>query len=98
MPADEALSRGLVNRVFDTQAAMLDGVMVVAREIATKSPLAITSTKHLLNYGRDHTVADTLTYQQAWMGAVSQGDEIAAYFKAKSEGREPEYRDLPPLD
>lgn len=98
MPADEALSRGLVNRVFDTQAAMLDGVMAIAREIATKSPLAITSTKHLLNYGRDHTIAETLTYQQAWMGAVSQGEEIATYFRAKSEGREPEYRDLPPLD
>jgi enoyl-CoA hydratase len=98
MPAREALERGLVNRVFDTQADMLEGVTAIAREIASKSPLAIMSTKHLLNYGRDHSVADTLSYQQVWMGAVSQGDEIAAHFKAKAAGGEPEFRDLPPLD
>ena len=60
--------------------------MASAREIAKKSPLAIASTKHLLNYGREHTVADTLNYQQVWMGAVSQGEEIAAYFKARATG------------
>jgi enoyl-CoA hydratase len=98
LPAAEALERGLVNQVFESPAAMHDGVMAIAREIAKKSPLAITSTKHLLNYGREHTIADTLNYQQVWMGAVSQGEEIAAYFKARAEGKEPEYRDLPPLD
>jgi enoyl-CoA hydratase len=98
MPAAEALARGLVNQVFETQDSLLEGVLRIAREIAGKSPLAIASTKHLLNYGRDHSVQDTLSYQQVWMGAVSQGDEIATYFKAKAAGGEPEYRDLPPLD
>jgi enoyl-CoA hydratase len=98
LPAIEALERGLVNRVFATHDEMLDQVMAIAREIASKSPLAITSTKHLLNYGRDHSIADTLGYQQVWMGAVSQGEEIGTYFKAKAAGGEPEYRDLPPLD
>jgi enoyl-CoA hydratase len=87
-----------VNQVFATQAEMLDGVRAIAAEIARKSPLAVTSTKHLLNYGREHTVADTLAYQQVWMGAVSQGDEIATYFKAKAAGADPEFADLPPLD
>lgn len=98
MPASEALEHGLVNRVHDTHDALVEAVLATAQEIASKSPLAITSTKHLLNYGRDHSVADTLQYQQVWMGALSQGEEIAAYFKAKAEGREPEYQDLPPLD
>ena len=98
MPAAEALERGLVNAVFPTQDAMLEQVAALARDIATKSPLAIHSTKHLLNYGRDHSIADTLDYQQLWMGAVSQGEEISTYFKAKQQGAEPEYRDLPPLD
>ncbi|MGD8833222.1 MAG: enoyl-CoA hydratase-related protein [Pseudomonadales bacterium] len=97
MYAEEARAVGLVNEVFDTQEGMLDAVAAIAREIATKSPLAITSTKHLLQYGREHTVADTLSYQQAWMGAVNQGEEMRAYFKAKSEGATPRYDDLPPL-
>jgi enoyl-CoA hydratase len=97
LPAAEACERGLVNRVFGTQAEMLTHVMAIAADIAGKSPLAITSTKHLLNYGRDHSIADALGYQQVWMGAVSQGEEIARHFAAKAEGREPDYPDLPPL-
>ncbi|MBX3705601.1 MAG: enoyl-CoA hydratase/isomerase family protein [Pseudomonadales bacterium] len=98
MAADEALARGLVNAVFDDQVALVAHVMDLAREIARKSPLAVMSTKHLLNYGRDHSVADTLAYQQVWMGALGQGEEIATYFRAKAAGTEPEFRDLPPLD
>ncbi|MFU8814316.1 MAG: enoyl-CoA hydratase-related protein [Pseudomonadales bacterium] len=98
LPAREAFERGLVNQVFDTQTEMLDHVMAIAGQIATKSPLAITSTKHLLNYGRDHSVADTLGYQQVWMGAVSQSEDMSRYFAAKASGAEPQYPDLPPLD
>ena len=49
-----------------------------------------------MNYGRDHTVSDTLNYQQLWMGAVEQGGEMATYFKAKAADSEPEFKDLPP--
>lgn len=91
--ANEAKEIGLVNAVYDT---MQDAVMSIAREVATKSPLAIASTKHLLNYGREHGVRDTLEYQSVWMGAVSQGGEIGKYFRAKAEDAEPQYDDLPP--
>jgi enoyl-CoA hydratase len=95
--AEEAKEIGLVNRVYDTHEDMLGAVHVIAEEIAGKSPLAITSSKHLMNYGRDHTVSDTLNYQQLWMGAVDQGGEMAAYFKAKAADTKPEFKDLPPL-
>jgi enoyl-CoA hydratase len=98
LPAAEAREIGLVNQVFDSHDELLDAVRAVAAEIATKSPLAVASSKHLLNYGRDHSIADTLEYQQAWMGAVPQGGEMGVYFEAKRDGAEPEYEDLPPLD
>lgn len=98
MHADEALSCGLVNAVYDSHEQMQEAVGAIAAEIASKSPLAVTSTKHLLNYARDHGVQDSLAYQQLWMGAVSQGGEMAEYFKAKADGRDPVYADLPPLD
>jgi enoyl-CoA hydratase len=96
--AEEAKEIGLVNAVFDTQDAMLEAVKGVAADIASKSPLAITSTKQLLNYGRDHSVDDTLRYQQLWMGAMTQGPEMRQHFEAKAAGKEAEYEDLPPLD
>ena len=95
--AEEAKAIGLVNAVFDNQDAMLDAVRGIAREIATKSPLAITSTKQLLNYGRDHSIDDTLKYQQLWMGALTQGPEMRRYFEAKAAGEEATFDDLPPL-
>lgn len=98
MYAEEAREAGLVNQVFDDAEAMLTSVDAMAAEIASKSPLAVASTKHLLNYGRDHSVGDTLDYQQLWMGAVSHGKEMATYFKAKADAAEPAYDDLPPLE
>jgi enoyl-CoA hydratase len=98
MYAEEAQACGLVNNVYDTREQMLSAVHAIAAEIASKSPLAINSTKHLLNYAREHNVSDALNYQQVWMGAVSQGGEMGKYFAAKSEGGVPEYDDLPPLD
>lgn len=96
--AEEAKRVGLVNEIFDSPEGMLEAVRGIAREIAAKSPLAITSTKHLLNYGREHGIDDTLAYQQVWMGAVSQGEDMARYFKAKAEGQDPEYDDLAPTE
>ncbi|MEM8769745.1 MAG: enoyl-CoA hydratase-related protein [Pseudomonadota bacterium] len=96
--AEEAQSAGLVNATFETQEEMLAAVTTLAREIAAKSPLAIASTKHLLNYGRDHSIQETLDYQQLWMGAVPQGGEMATYFQARAEGKEPVYDDLPPRE
>ncbi len=98
LTAPEALSAGLVNATFETQETMLEAVSELAREIATKSPLAISSTKHLLNYGRDHSIQETLDYQQLWMGAVPQGGEMATYFKARAEGKEPVYDNLAPRE
>jgi enoyl-CoA hydratase len=95
--AEEALACGLVNRVFDDQPALLAGVGEIAAEIARKSPLAIHSSKHLMNYARDHSVRDALEYQAAWMGAVTQGPEMAAHFGAKAEGREATFDDLAPI-
>ena len=95
--AEEALSSGLVSRVFEDQATMLAEVNAIAQTIADKSPLAIHSTKHLLNYGRGHSIAETLQYQTVWMGAVSQGGEMARHFKAKAEGKDAIYDNLPPL-
>lgn len=97
MYAEEAKEVGLVNAVFETHESMLETVRGIAGQIASKSPLAVTSTKHLLNYGREHGVRDSLAYQQVWMGAVSHGGDMARYFDAKSRGEEAEYEDLPPL-
>ena len=47
---EEARSIGLVNRTYADQAALMDGVFELARQIAAKSPIAIRGTKEMIRY------------------------------------------------
>jgi len=94
MPAARAAEIGLVNEVFEDQPAMLDGVHQIAAEIASKSPLAINGTKEMINYTRDHSVADSLRYIATWQSGMFQSTDMMETFIAKAEGRDPHFDDL----
>lgn len=72
----EAAACGLVNRVFETREALEAGVLEIARTIAQKSPLATRGTKEMLNYSRDHSVAEGLNYIAAWNAAMLVSEDI----------------------
>lgn len=97
MYADRAKEVGLVNEVFDTQEEMLAAVMEIAREITQKSPLAVTGSKVMMNYAKDHTEADALDYIAVWQTGMFQPSEMAEAFTAKAEKREPNFQSLKPL-
>ncbi len=91
--ADEALRIGLVNRVFATPEALRDGVLALARTIAGKSPLAVRGTKEMLNYGRDHAVADGLNYVATWNAAMLMSADLDEAMAAAREKRPPRFAD-----
>ncbi len=97
LSADEAKAAGLVNTVYADQDAMLDGVQAIAREIAERSPLAIWGSKEMLNYTRDHSVADGLNYVATWQSGMFQPDDMAEVFAARTEGRDPVFQNLIPI-
>ncbi len=96
MPAARAQELGLVNQVYADQEAMLSAVMTIASEIASKAPLAIYGTKHLINYSRDHSTADTLDYIGVWNASMLEPQQMAEAFSAKAEKRAANFPDLPP--
>lgn len=96
MPAEEAERVGLVNRVFDDQDALLQEVMAVASDIASKPPLAIHGCKRMANYARDHSTADGLDYVSIWNASMLQHEEIMEAMQANAEKRPGRYADLPP--
>jgi len=97
LTAREALDVGLVNRVYPTHEALVEGVLGVAREIAERSPLAVWGSKEMLNYARDHSIADGLDYIATWQTGMFQPADMLEAFKAKSESRKPSYPDLLPV-
>ncbi len=70
MSAERAAEVGLVNEVFADQDTMLTAVHEIAAEIASKSPLAIHGTKEMINFARDHSVADSLNYIATWQAGM----------------------------
>jgi enoyl-CoA hydratase len=97
LPAERALQLGLINEVFDTQAAMLEHAKKVAGEIALRNPLAVTGSKVMINYARDHSTADCLDYIGVWNAAMLAGPHMREAFAARAEKREPAFPDLLPL-
>jgi enoyl-CoA hydratase len=95
VPAARAAEVGFVNEVFASHDELLAGVTDIARRIAAHSPLAIWGTKEMLNYSRDHSVADGLRYIAGWQSGMFQGGDMAEEFTAKAEGRPPVFEELP---
>lgn len=94
LPAAEAKEIGLVNEVYADQEAMLAGVTAIAREIALKSPLAVVGTKEMLNYSRDHSVADALNYMAVWQAGMLLTDDLMKQIQANQAKQTAEFDDL----
>jgi len=94
IPAQRAREVGLINEIFEDHDALLEGVTKIAAGIAERSPLAVWGSKEMINYARDHTVADSLNYIATWQTGMFQPTDMLEAFKAKGEKREPVYDDL----
>lgn len=97
MPAGDAQSAGLVNRVYDDQQTMLTEVLAIAAEIAAKAPLAVHGCKRMINYSRDHTTADSLDYVGIWNASMFQPEEIMEALTARAQKRPGNFVDLPKI-
>ena len=95
--AQEAKAAGFVNEVYPDHETLLDAVMNVAGEIASKSPMAVWGTKQTMHYTRDHSVADGLEFIANWNAGMFDTDDMAEAFTASIEKRSAEFPDLWPL-
>ncbi|MCH7744208.1 MAG: crotonase/enoyl-CoA hydratase family protein [Proteobacteria bacterium] len=93
--AQEAKSMGLINQVFADQVTMLEAVMEIARDIASKAPLAVYGCKRMINYARDHSTADSLDYIAIWNATHLQIEEIQEAMAANAEKRPGNFVEIP---
>ena len=94
LPAARALAIGLVNEVYPDHAAMMMAVMATAREIASKNPVAVTGSKVMINYARDHSIKDGLDYIAVWQTGMLAREHMQEAFAAQQEKRQARYPDL----
>ncbi|MCI4667822.1 MAG: crotonase/enoyl-CoA hydratase family protein [Bacteroidia bacterium] len=87
----EAESFGLVNKAYSSQEEMIEEVGKLAIQIAAKSPLSIRGTKEMLNYSRDHSVADGLNYIATWNAAMILSEDLMKAMQAQMMKTTPEF-------
>lgn len=81
--SDEAEKLGLVSRVVEGgRDAVVTIALQLAKDIASKSPVAVIGTKHLLLHARDHSVAENLQYTATWNSAALQAADLEQAVKA----------------
>lgn len=97
MAADECERRGLFNATYATDAEMMDAVMDMAREIASKPPLAIYGCKRIITYSRDHSTADALDQIAVWNMSMLIPGEMMEAMGSKAQKRPGKFMDLPAL-
>ena len=94
----EAKEIGLVNNIFSSQEEMLKEVMLIAKEISKKSPLAIWGSKEAINYTRGRTIEEGLNQIALWQsGMYNPQVDMMEALGSQIENKEPEFEDLYPL-
>jgi enoyl-CoA hydratase len=91
MNATEAREVGFINRVFSDKDALMAGVLEIAREIASKSPLAVRGSKEMLVYSRDHSVRDGLDHIATWNAGMMSQTDLQEGMQAQMESRDARY-------
>lgn len=89
----EAASMHLLNRCFDSDADLAREVEAIAQCLASKSPLALRGTKHMLNHARDHRIGDGLEHVATWNAAMLYSDDLHEAAAARRDKRPPVFRD-----
>jgi len=95
MGAEECKTRGLFNDVYEDQKVMLDKVMKLAAEIASKPPLAIYGCKRIITYSRDHTTEEALDNIAVWNMSQLIPTEMMESMQARGQKRDGNFADLP---
>jgi len=94
--AERAERLGFVNGLFDTHAALVEGALAVAKRIASKAPVAVSATKQMISYTRDHSVAESFDYMNVLQPGIFSADDIQRAVGAAKTGKGAEFEDLPP--
>ena len=93
-PAAEAVRTGLANAVFETHEALVAHALAVAKEIASKAPVAVTGSKRMAVYARDHSTADSLDYIAVWNAAMLSPEHMMEAMTARAQKRDAKFANL----
>ncbi len=90
--AERALRIGLVNDVYEDEAALLAAARKLAREIADNPAVVVQGIKQVLDFGEATTVAEANRFVAVWNAAFLASTDLGEAFQAFMERRPPKFR------
>lgn len=93
LDAGEAARLGLVTMVLPDRAALDAHARRLAREIAAKSPLAVSGVKAVMNRDQARGIREGLDYVATWNAGQLSVDDVLGALAAARDGVPPEFRD-----
>jgi enoyl-CoA hydratase len=95
--AERAERLGFVNGLFDSHEALVQGALGVAARIASKAPVAVSSSKEMISYSRDHSVAESFAYLNALQPGIFDVADIGRAVAAQKSGGAAQFESLSPI-
>ena len=92
--AEEALRIGLLSSIFPNKEDMMKAALELCVLIASKSPIAVQSSKVNINYSRDHSVDQGLEYMAAWNMSMLQSEDLVVAITAAMNKEKPLFSKL----
>ncbi len=91
IPAERALILNLVNEVYPDLENLWEAAQHMAELIAANSPIAVETTKEVLNYSRKRTVEEGLEYAAVRQSMLLPNPDLMEAITAFAERRKPEF-------
>ncbi len=83
----KAKEMGFVSRIFENVEEMNAAALEYAKNVASKSQVAVRGIKEMCNFAFDHNVEDCQKHVAVWNGAMLQSEDLAkaamAFFQKK---------------
>lgn len=90
--AKEALSLGLILKIFPTKAEMLKEAAGMIKMMASNSSFAVSISKKLINEGGDLTITEGLQLEKRQFSAIFSSEDMREGTKAFLEKRKPTFK------
>jgi enoyl-CoA hydratase len=89
--AARALRIGLVNDVYEDEAALLAAARTMAKEIAQNPPIVVQGVKQIMNQQIDRQIAEGERFTAVWNAAFLASNDLMEAMTAFMEKRPPKY-------
>lgn len=88
---EEALTMGLVTKVFETHDELMRAAFQTAEEIAANPAIVIRGVKNVMNYCMDKSIQDGLQYVASYNAGLLDSRDLRVAYESFQQRKRPEY-------